>query len=208
MNVFSITILAILILILVIVAVDAIVLSYQLIFKVPFGIFVLNMKTKMYKKRLAKYKKELQELKKKEEAISLEVLSQDPYYISKKEILNKHIDMLGKKIEAIPKKPKEKNPLTKEDVVLTDNIKSYINEMIELQITNIFIKLKAINERYDVSKIDEDIANISKAVLVGLNPRVFECDFVITNKYLIEYVTMRVSSILMETSVEYNSKLV
>ena len=107
------------------------------------------------------------------------------------------------------KKPRRRRPVVKktttmETINLTNEVKKLIDEMIVFEVSKKIQRVRLVNEKYDIKRLDKDAEEIMNVIFKGINPLLWNTDIFMTTEYLMGFITTRVSSTLLEASIEYN----
>ena len=108
------------------------------------------------------------------------------------------------------KKPRRRRPVAKktttmETINLTNEVKKLIDEMIVFEVSKKIQRVRLVNEKYDIKRLDKDAEEIMNVIFKGINPLLWNTDIFMTTEYLMGFITTRVSSTLLEASIEYNN---
>lgn len=108
------------------------------------------------------------------------------------------------------KKPRRRRPVVKktttmETINLTNEVKKLIDEMIVFEVSKKIQRVRLVNEKYDIKRLDKDAEEIMNVIFKGINPLLWNTDIFMTTEYLMGFITTRVSSTLLEASIEYNN---
>jgi hypothetical protein len=106
------------------------------------------------------------------------------------------------------KKPQETKPLGIGDIELTNKVKELIDDMIANETYSYLRSFVAIRQKYDITKLDVGIKEISNNVIEGINPALFKTEGLFyTPEYLMHYIVDKTYSVLLQTVESYNSEL-
>ena len=108
------------------------------------------------------------------------------------------------------KKPRRRRPVVKKTTTmktinLTNEVKKLIDEMIVFEVSKKIQRVRLVNEKYDIKRLDKDAEEIMNVIFKGINPLLWNTDIFMTTEYLMGFITTRVSSTLLEASIEYNN---
>lgn len=91
---------------------------------------------------------------------------------------------------------------------LTNSILDLITFMITNEIMSYMKTFMALNIKYEVSNLDDDIKKISQTVFHGINPSLFaDPNLILTPEYLMSYITKKTTNVFLETTIQYNQSL-
>lgn len=95
-----------------------------------------------------------------------------------------------------------------ERIDLTVSILDIITSLINTEITSIFKENFALNNLYNISNLDTDVAKISDKVFKGIRPMIFkDPNLILTEEYLMSYITKKTINTMIEVATTYNDNL-
>ena len=146
-----------------------------------------------------KYLKQMNEMVKDMETHS-ELMSQENF-----EDIEFEISKLKDKIDELTS-PELPSIIDAEVIETTERIKDIIDLMISLEVYSVMRRYVSSNKKYEITKIDADISNISTKVYSGLNPDILNTKLVFKNEYLMTYIISQSFNLLLKVSREYNAE--
>lgn len=97
------------------------------------------------------------------------------------------------------------NKATREALELTKDIKTCIDNMIDMEILLLLAKNTALKEKINILNIDTNVSNIARNVYKGLHPEVLNSSTIVTKEYLTRYIVIRTNEKVIETVSSFNS---
>ena len=120
-------------------------------------------------------------------------------------IINKSNSYL---IENQAKSPSNATLTMPDRVDLTNSVLDMIAFMVNNEIYHLFRTYIALSNPYDVTNLDTDSAKISTNVFDGIKKDLFNNpNLILTSEYLMEYVTKKTITTLLETAQAHNANL-
>lgn len=93
---------------------------------------------------------------------------------------------------------------TVEMINLTKELEAFLDQEIQFQTVKELQPIQALGEKYDIRTLDKSVQNISDAVYQGLEPFVFNTQYVIKTEYVLSYIIARTRMYLLSAALEYN----
>ena len=108
----------------------------------------------------------------------------------------------------------ELKPVSKEldyldKVEATIGLLNFINVLIDNEINNMMTSLSKINSKYELIKLDEDAKNIATNIFqaIAKDNTFIENNLIVTNDYVMKYITDESIIKLLDKATKYNSKI-
>lgn len=118
------------------------------------------------------------------------------------------ISIIGKLKDYIVSKTKiQKEPMTSR-INSTTAVLSLVNELIETEISELFIGLESIKQEYKILNLDGDVEDISKTVYKALRPNTLtDEELTVTPEYIMEYINHQVKIRIIMNIKKHNAAM-
>lgn len=92
-------------------------------------------------------------------------------------------------------------------IEVTNSILSMINNLIEIECQNTLKTFITLKQKYEYSKLSDDIPLISSNVYKALDKSIFEDpNILLTGDYLMKYITQQATVVLLGASMKFNEE--
>jgi hypothetical protein len=93
-------------------------------------------------------------------------------------------------------------------IELTNSILDLISFMVTNEIVVFFKNYTALNDLYNLSRLDEDVRTLAEKVYDGINKDLFsDPNLILTEKYLLEYITKKTISTMIDVVQNHNDAI-